>query len=97
MKKTLIYKTIEVANLLDKPKSAITSEIRRGNLKATKSGREYLIEKKELDRYLNIQTSEEDLKKDLEIEKLKNRIKLYELELKTVRGLINNLNNILNI
>ena len=95
MSKALIYKVNEVAEMIGKPASSIRNEIRSGRLKATKSGVEYLIDKKEGDRYLGIETSDESLKKDLEIEKLKGQVKSLQTKIEAFKSVANSLNNII--
>jgi len=93
--KALIYKVNEVAEMIGKPASSVRNEIRSGRLKATKSGVEYLIDKKEVDRYLGIETSDESLKKDLEIEKLKGQVKSLQTKIEAFESVANSLNNII--
>lgn len=95
--KALVYKVKEVAELTNKPASTIRNEIRLGKLKAIKSGTEYLIEKSEVDRYLGIETNDEVLKKDLEIERLKGRVKSLETQIQAFKSVASSLNNIIGL
>lgn len=95
MSKTLVYKVNEVAEMIGKPAASVRSEIRLGRLKATKSGVEYLIEKSEVDRYLGIETNDESLKKDLEIEKLRGQVKSLQTKIEAFKSVANSLNNII--
>ena len=95
--KALVYKVKEVAEMINKPASTVRNEIRLGNIKATKSGTEYLIEKSEVDRYLGIETNDEVLKKDLEIERLKGRVKSLETQIQAFKSVASSLNNIIGL
>ncbi len=95
MSKALVYKVNEVAEMIGKPASSVRNEIRLGRLKAKKSGVEYLIEKTEVDRYLGIETNDESLKKDLEIEKLKGQVKSLQTKIEAFKSVANSLNNII--
>lgn len=95
MSKALVYKVNEVAEMIGKPASSVRNEIRLGRLKAKKSGVEYLIEKTEVDRYLGIETDDESLKKDLEIEKLRGQVKALQTKIEAFKSVANSLNNII--
>jgi len=97
MSKTLVYKVIEVAEIINKPAATVRNEIRKGRLKATKSGTEYLIEKLEVDRYLGITTNDESLKKDLEISELRGKIKSLEKQIQAFKSVAGSLNNIIGL
>lgn len=97
MSKSLVYKVTEVAEIINKPPATVRNEIRKGKLKATKSGTEYLIEKSEVDRYLGITTNDESLKKDLEIAELKGKIKSLETKVQAFKSVASSLNNIIGI
>ena len=45
--------------------------------------------RRELNKYLGIENNDEVLKKDLEIFKLREQIKSYELQIKMVTGFVN--------
>ena len=95
MSKALVYKVNEVAEMIGKPASSVRNEIRLGRLKAKKSGVEYLIEKTEVDRYLGIETDDESLKKDLEIEKLRGQVKALQTKIEAFKSVANSLKNII--
>jgi len=95
MSKALVYKVNEVAEKINKPTATVRSEIRKGKIKATKSGTEYLIEKSEIDRYLGIETNDESLKKDLEIAELKGKIKTLETQINAFKQVASSLNFII--
>lgn len=97
MSETLVYKTTEVAGMMNKPVTTITNEIRKGNIKATKVGKEYLIEKREIDRYLGIETNDESLKKDLKIKELEGKIKSYEIQMQAVKGIVGSLESVIDM
>ncbi|MFW2490948.1 helix-turn-helix domain-containing protein [Clostridium chromiireducens] len=97
MNKTLVYKVTEVAEIISKPPATVRNEIRKGKLKAIKSGTEYLIEKSEVDRYLGITTNDESLKKDLEIAELKGKVKSLETQIQAFKSVASSLNNIIGL
>ena len=97
MNNTLVYKTVEVAAMINKPITTVTNEIRKGNIKAIKSGKEYLIEKREVDRYLGIETNDESLKKDLKIKELEGKIKSYEIQIQAVKGIVGSLESVIDM
>ncbi|MEQ8156668.1 MAG: helix-turn-helix domain-containing protein [Clostridiaceae bacterium] len=86
--KSLTYKTAEVAELIGKPVTTVTMLIRQGKLKAAKAGKEYLIEKAEVNRYLGIESNEDLLKKDLYIKELESQIKVYKIKIDTMENLL---------
>jgi len=86
--KALTYKTTEVAELIGKPVTTVTMLIRQGKLKAAKAGKEYLIEKAEVNRYLGIESNEDLLKKDIYIKELESQIKVYKIKLDTMENLL---------
>ncbi|HBJ1646725.1 helix-turn-helix domain-containing protein [Clostridium sp. ZBS20] len=97
MSKTLVYKVKEVAEMINKPAATVRNEIRLGKIKARKSGTEYLIEKSEVDRYLGIETNDENLRKDLEIVELRGKIKSLETQISAFKNVAISLNNIIRI
>ncbi|MDY4604018.1 helix-turn-helix domain-containing protein [Clostridium tertium] len=94
-KKTLVYKTREVAEMTGKSVAAITNEIRKGNIKATKVGKEYLIPQIELDRFLGIETTPQDMDRELYIKDLENKIRVYEFKIKSLKNAIESVENVL--
>lgn len=98
MNKQSTYTTDEVAELLGKKVDTIRTQIRLGNIKTTgKCGKGYLIPKREVDRLLGIETDDESLKKDLEIERLKGRVKSLETQLQAFKSVAISLNNIVGL
>ncbi|AJH02171.1 excisionase [Clostridium beijerinckii] len=97
MSKSLVYKVTEVAEIINKPPATVRNEIRKGKLKAIKSGTEYLIEKSEVDRYLGITANDESLKKDLEIAELKGKIRTLETKIQAFKSVASSLNNIIGL
>lgn len=95
MSKALVYKVAEVSEIINKPAATVRNEIRSGKIKAIKSGIEYLIEKKEVDRYLGITTDDESLKKDLEIVELRGKIKSLETQIQAFKSVASSLNSII--
>ncbi|AGF59459.1 excisionase family DNA binding protein [Clostridium saccharoperbutylacetonicum] len=97
MSDALVYKVSEVAEKINKPPTTVRNEIRKGKIKAIKSGTEYLIEKSEVDKYLGIETNDESLKKDLEIAELKGKIKSLETQIQAFKSVASSLNHIIEI
>lgn len=96
--KQLAYKVNEVAEILGKKPDTIRQQIRLGNIKTTgKCGTGYLIPKKEVDRLLGIETDDESLKKDLEIERLKGKVKSLETQIQAFKSVTVSLNNIVGL
>ncbi|MFL0165240.1 helix-turn-helix domain-containing protein [Candidatus Clostridium helianthi] len=95
MNKALVYKVSEVAEIINKPSATVRNEIRKGKIKAVKSGTEYLIEKSEIDRYLGIETNDGSLRKDLEIAELKGKIKSLETQINAFKQVASSLNHII--
>lgn len=95
MGKALVYKTREVAEMTGKSVATITNEIRKGNIKATKVGKEYLIPQIELDRFLGIETTPQDMDRELYIKDLENKIRVYEFKIKSLKNAIESVENVL--
>lgn len=87
----------EVAKEVGLPVSTIQKHVREGKLKAKRNGRVYLVTRVDLDSYLGIESNEEGLKKDLEIANLKAKVKTYEYQLKTIKAMISNLDNMIGL
>lgn len=94
-KTAIVYKTREFAEKIGKPVSTVTNEIRKGNIRATKSGREYLIAQVELDRYLGIETTPQAMDRELYIKDLENKIRVYEFKIKSLKNAIESVENVL--
>lgn len=92
-----LLKLFEVAEEVGLPLSTIQKHVREGKLKAKRNGRIYLVARTDLDAYLGTESNEEGLKKDLEIANLKARLKTYEYQLKTIKAMISNLDNIIGL
>ncbi len=90
-------KTDEVALELGKKREFITSEIRKGKLKAVKSGGEYLISRRDLNTYLGIESEDELLRKDLIIKDLQIRLQNYEVKFQALKGMLNTIENMVQI
>lgn len=92
-----LLKLFEVAEEVGLPLSTIQKHVREGKLKAKRNGRIYLVARADLNAYLGTENNEEDLKKDLEIANLKAKLKTYEYQLKTIKAMISNLDNIVGL
>lgn len=75
----------------------LQKHIREKKLKAKRIGKTYMVTRKDLNVYLGIENNEEDLRKDLEIANLKAKVKTYEYQLKTIKAMISNLDNIIGL
>lgn len=92
-----LLKLFQVAEETGLPLATIQKHVRQGKLKAKRTGRIYLVTRKDLNAYLGIENNEEDLKKDLEIANLKSKVKTYEYQLKTIKVMISNLENMIGL
>lgn len=95
MNNDLILKVKDAAKISGKNEDFIRAEIRKGNLPAIKRGTEWIIQKKELDKYLGIETNDEFIAKDLYITKLESQIRIYENQISMVKSYIESLMKIL--
>lgn len=73
----------------------LTLAIRNGKIKAVKSGKEYLVTLKEINKYLGIETSNEDINKELYIKELENKINKYEMKISTLENCISMMQSVL--
>lgn len=62
-----------------------------------KHGRRYLITRRALNVWLGIENKEEEYKKDLYIKELENKIKGYQIQFETFKGLLKTLTNVADI
>ncbi len=97
MAKHELLKLFQVAEETGLPLSTIQKHVRERKLKAKRNGREYLVTRTDLNLYLGIENNEDKIKKDLEIANLKNKVTTYEYQLKTIKNMINNLDNIIEV
>lgn len=97
MAKQELLKLFQVAEETGLPLSTIQKHVREGKLKATRNGREYLVVRIDLNRYLGIESNDDALKKDLKIAQLEGRIKSYEMQFKAIKGTISNLDNLIGL
>lgn len=89
-----ILKLKEIQEKYDIPVNRLTSLIRRGKLKAVKSGKEYVVTLTEIHRYLGIETTSESLEREIYIKELESKIKNYEIQMKTLKNCINMMGNV---
>lgn len=71
--------------------------INRKQLPADKRGRRFLVNRRALNVYLGLENSEEEYKKDLYIKELENKIKGYQIQFETFKGLLKTLANVADI
>lgn len=95
MAKQELLKLFQVADETMLPLSTIQKHVREGKLNAKKNGREYLVTRVDLNRYLGIESNEDVLKKDLKIAQLEGVIKSYEMQFKAIKGMVSNLDNLI--
>lgn len=91
-----IFKLHEVSDYYNIPLATLQKHVREEKLIAKKNGREYIITKENLDKYLGIQTNIEELKNEIEIAKLKSEIECYKMKVNTFKNLIQTIENVLN-
>ncbi|QAA30324.1 DNA-binding protein [Clostridium manihotivorum] len=72
----------------------LRKDIARGLLRGKKIGRKFLVARKDLNSYLGLENNNEVLELQLENEKLRNKIKGYEMQFETFKGLLKTLANI---
>lgn len=97
MAKQELLKLFQVAEETGLPLSTIQKHVREGKLNAKRNGREYLVTRSDLNKYLGIENNDDMLKKDLKIAQLEGRIKSYEMQFKAIKGVLSNLENIIEI
>ena len=97
MAKQELLKLFQVADETGLPLSTIQKHVREGKLKATRNGREYLVIRVDLNKYLGIESNDDVLKKDLKIAQLEGRIKSYEMQFKAIKGMVANLDNLIGL
>ena len=85
----------EISERYNIPVTRLTLAIRNGKIKAVKSGKEYLVTLKEINKYLGIETSNEDINKELYIKELENKINKYEMKISTLENCINMMQSVL--
>ncbi|OOM16751.1 hypothetical protein [Clostridium saccharobutylicum] len=78
-------------------KTEILLAIKRKELIAEKHGRRYLVNRKALNTWLGFENNEEEYKKDLYIKELENKIKGYQIQFETFKGLLKTLANVADI
>lgn len=70
---------------------------RTGALKAVKRGTKYYASRQAANEYMGIENKEDDLKRDLEIAELRNKVKIYENQINTLKGLISTAGSIIGL
>ena len=84
----------EVAETAKLTEQHVRQLLREGKIKGTKVGKEWRVSKEDLNRYLGIEDNAQSMEKDLYIKELEGRIKTYEVQMTTLKNLVNTLNNI---
>lgn len=70
---------------------------RTGALKAVKRGTKYYVSRQAANEYMGIDNNEDNLKRDLEISELKNKVKLYEQQINTLKGLLSTARSVIGL
>ena len=92
--KTDLLGTDEVAAELKKSRQFIQGEIRKKKLKAVKVGREFKVSRKDLNLYMGVDNSLEQLKQEIYIKELEAKVKHLEFVLNAVRSNLQNLSDV---
>ena len=91
---SVILSIKEVAETAKLTEQHVRQLLREGKIKGTKVGKEWRVSKEALNRYLGIEDNAQSMEKDLYIKELEGRIKTYEVQMTTLKNLVNTLNNI---
>lgn len=86
-----VLKITEVSEMIGTTIPYTRELLRRGELKGKKVGKEWIIKREEVDKYLGITTNEEELKRELYIKELESKVKHYEFVLEAIKGNMNNI------
>lgn len=92
--KTDLLGTDEVAAELKKSRQFVQGEIRKKKLKAVKVGREFKVSRKDLNLYMGVDNSLEQLKQEIYIKELEAKVKHLEFVLNSVRSNLQNLSDV---
>lgn len=92
--KTELLSTIEVAAELKKSRQFVQGEIRKKKLRAVKVGREFKVSRKDLNLYMGVDNSTEQLKQEIYIKELEAKVKHLEFVLNAVRSNLQNLSDV---
>lgn len=92
--KTDLLGTDEVAAELKKSRQFVQGEIRKKKLKAVKVGREFKVSRKDLNLYMGVDSSLEQLKQEIYIKELEAKVKHLEFVLNAVRSNLQNLSDV---
>lgn len=92
--KTELLSTIEVAAELNKSRQFVQGEIRKKKLKAVKVGREFKVSRKDLNLYMGVDNTTEQLKQEIYIKELEAKVKHLEFVLNAVRSNLQNLSDV---
>lgn len=92
--KTDLLGTDEVAAELKKSRQFVQGEIRKKKLKAVKVGREFKVSRKDLNLYMGVDSSLEQLKQEIYIKELEAKVKHLEFVLNSVRSNLQNLSDV---
>ena len=85
----------EVSERFDIPVTRLTLAIRQGKIKAVKSGKEYIVTLKEINRYFGIESSNEELNRELYIKELEHKITKYEMKISTLENCLNMMQSVM--
>lgn len=87
-----IFKLQQISDYYHIPLTTLQKHVRDNKLVATKNGREYIVTKDNLDKYLGIKSSNKEIEKDLEISRLKSELEIYKNKFEILKNLIETIN-----
>ena len=87
-----IFKLDEVSASYNIPQATLQKHARDKKLVATKNGREYIVTKDNLDKYLGIKSSDKEIEKDLEILRLQSQLEIYKNKIEILKNLVETIN-----
>lgn len=90
-----ILRLKEVSEKYNINPNRLTLAIRQGKLKAVKTGKEYVVTLKEIHKYLGIETTSENMERELYIKELEGKIKNYEIQVGALKNCISMMQNVI--
>lgn len=96
-KKQDFFTLAEVSEIIKLSKQSVREKILRGEIKATKVGREYRILSGEVNRILGVTNEKQEFEKDLKIKELESKVKHYEFVLDTLKVNMSAITSILKV
>lgn len=87
-----IFKLCEVSEYYHIPLTTLQKHVREEKLIAKKNGREYIVTKENLDKYLGTKSSNKEMEKDLEILRLQSELEIYKNKIEILKNLVETIN-----